>query len=134
MRIAVDLLGGDDAPAVVVDGALRAFRADPDLRLLLVGPAEVADELIAALRPDDRDRIAVRPVRQAVAMTDDSAGALDEPDIARIAVDLLGGDDAPAVVVDGALRACWADLPADHSHQQTDPRWAGLSQLTRKEE
>ncbi|RKN49353.1 YceD family protein [Micromonospora endolithica] len=26
------------------------------------------------------------------------------------------------------------DLPADHSHQQIDPRWAGLSQLTRKEE
>lgn len=28
----------------------------------------------------------------------------------------------------------WDDLPADHSHQQIDPRWAGLSQLTRKEE
>jgi uncharacterized protein len=28
----------------------------------------------------------------------------------------------------------WDDLPADHSHQQVDPRWAGLSQLTRKEE
>jgi len=28
----------------------------------------------------------------------------------------------------------WDELPADHSHQQTDPRWAGLSQLTRKEE
>jgi uncharacterized protein len=26
------------------------------------------------------------------------------------------------------------ELPADHSHQQVDPRWAGLSQLTRKEE
>ncbi|GIJ07136.1 DUF177 domain-containing protein [Micromonospora andamanensis] len=26
------------------------------------------------------------------------------------------------------------DLPADHSHQQIDPRWAGLSQLTRTEE
>ncbi|MDO3700697.1 DUF177 domain-containing protein [Micromonospora sp. C28SCA-DRY-2] len=26
------------------------------------------------------------------------------------------------------------ELPADHSHQQIDPRWAGLSQLTRKEE
>ncbi|AEB43406.1 hypothetical protein VAB18032_11460 [Micromonospora maris AB-18-032] len=28
----------------------------------------------------------------------------------------------------------WDDLPADHSHQQVDPRWAGLSQLTRTEE
>ncbi|MEU5905000.1 YceD family protein [Micromonospora sp. NPDC047467] len=30
--------------------------------------------------------------------------------------------------------AHWDDLPADHSHQQVDPRWAGLSQLTRTEE
>ncbi|MGV9211730.1 YceD family protein [Micromonospora sp. RB23] len=30
--------------------------------------------------------------------------------------------------------AHWDDLPADHSHQQIDPRWAGLSQLTRTEE
>ena len=28
----------------------------------------------------------------------------------------------------------WDDLPADHSHQQIDPRWAGLSQLNRTEE
>jgi uncharacterized protein len=26
------------------------------------------------------------------------------------------------------------ELPADHSHQQLDPRWAGLSQLIRQEE
>ncbi|SDY55260.1 uncharacterized protein SAMN05444365_102620 [Micromonospora pattaloongensis] len=26
------------------------------------------------------------------------------------------------------------ELPADHTHEQVDPRWAGLSQLTRKEE
>jgi uncharacterized protein len=26
------------------------------------------------------------------------------------------------------------DLPADHSHRQIDPRWAGLSQMTRTEE
>jgi uncharacterized protein len=30
--------------------------------------------------------------------------------------------------------AHWDELPADHSHQQVDPRWAGLSQLTRNEE
>ncbi|GIG86508.1 YceD family protein [Plantactinospora endophytica] len=28
----------------------------------------------------------------------------------------------------------WDELPAGHSHQQVDPRWAGLSQLTRQEE
>lgn len=28
----------------------------------------------------------------------------------------------------------WDELPAGHSHPQIDPRWAALSQLTRKEE
>jgi glycerol-3-phosphate acyltransferase PlsX len=56
-RIAVDLLGGDHAPAVVVGGALRACQADPALHLLLVGPVETADELIAALDPADRVRV-----------------------------------------------------------------------------
>jgi glycerol-3-phosphate acyltransferase PlsX len=70
VRIAVDLLGGDGAPAVVVDGALRAFEADPDVRLLLVGPREVADELIAALPATERHRASVRPLLGAVSMTD----------------------------------------------------------------
>jgi len=61
-RIAVDLLGGDHAPAVVVDGALRACQADPALHLLLVGPLEAADELLAALTPSDRLRISTLPI------------------------------------------------------------------------
>ncbi|MFB9361016.1 phosphate acyltransferase PlsX [Actinoplanes nipponensis] len=56
-RIAVDLLGGDHAPAVVVDGALRACQADPALQLLLVGPPEAADALLRALDPAEHHRV-----------------------------------------------------------------------------
>jgi glycerol-3-phosphate acyltransferase PlsX len=56
-RIAVDLLGGDHAPAVVVDGALRACQADPALHLLLVGPVEAAGAVLAALGPAERERV-----------------------------------------------------------------------------
>ncbi len=62
-RIAVDLLGGDQAPAVVVDGALLASSADPVLHLHLVGPPEVADEVLAACPPQDRHRYSVEPAR-----------------------------------------------------------------------
>ncbi|WP_242625253.1 phosphate acyltransferase PlsX [Krasilnikovia cinnamomea] len=55
--MAVDLLGGDHAPAVVVDGALRACQADPALQLLLVGPLDAAGEATAALPPADRARV-----------------------------------------------------------------------------
>ncbi|WP_369793976.1 phosphate acyltransferase PlsX [Actinoplanes sp. SE50/110] len=60
-RIAVDLLGGDHAPAVVVDGALRAVTDDPSLHLTLVGPAEAADAVLAALHPAQRHRITAVP-------------------------------------------------------------------------
>lgn len=69
-RIAVDLLGGDDAPAVVVDGALQACSADPDLHLLLVGPRPVADEVIHALDPPDRARVQAHGAERAVRMSD----------------------------------------------------------------
>jgi phosphate acyltransferase len=61
-RIAVDLLGGDHAPAVVVDGALRACQADPALQLLLVGPLEAAGTVLAALDPKDHPRVRTLPV------------------------------------------------------------------------
>ncbi|MDY7086788.1 MAG: phosphate acyltransferase PlsX [Actinomycetota bacterium] len=61
-RIAVDLLGGDHAPAVVVDGALRACQADPALHLLLVGPQEAAGEVLRALPPSEHARITTLPI------------------------------------------------------------------------
>ena len=96
VRIAVDLLGGDGAPAVVVDGALRACGADPDLYLLLVGPPEVADGVFGALRPADRERITVRPVRDAVEMTDGPArGSRSDTSVgAAVAAVVEGAADA----------------------------------------
>jgi len=76
-RIAVDLLGGDDAPAVVVDGALLACRNDPDLHLLLVGPRLVADEIIHALDPPDRARIEAVGAERGVRMTDPVSHGVD---------------------------------------------------------
>ncbi|WP_305783060.1 phosphate acyltransferase PlsX [Symbioplanes lichenis] len=63
--MAVDLLGGDQAPAVVVDGALRAAQADPALQLLLVGPPEAAELVLAALPPEQHARVRVQPVAPA---------------------------------------------------------------------
>ncbi|MEE6260904.1 phosphate acyltransferase PlsX [Plantactinospora sonchi] len=105
VRIAVDLLGGDDAPAVVVDGALRALGADPDLFLLLVGPPEVADGLVAMLRPADRDRVAVRPVRDAAAMTADPATLARADSTVSAAVAAVCEEAADAVVSAGSTAA-----------------------------
>lgn len=40
VRVALDAMGGDHAPRVPVEGAIRALRAIPDLHILLVGQEE----------------------------------------------------------------------------------------------
>jgi phosphate acyltransferase len=105
VRIAVDLLGGDGAPAVVVDGALRACGTDPDLFLLLVGPTEVADEVVAALPPQDRPRVAVRGVRNAVGMADSPLRAVRTDTTVRAAIAAIVDGRADAVVSAGASGA-----------------------------
>ena len=45
-RVAVDAMGGDHGPAVVVEGALAACR-EFDLRALLVGPRALVESELA---------------------------------------------------------------------------------------
>jgi glycerol-3-phosphate acyltransferase PlsX len=90
-RIAVDLLGGDHAPAVVVDGALRACQADPTLQLLLVGTFEVAGEVFRTLDPVHHARVSIR--------------IADREDCVRTAVRAVLDGHADAVVSAGSTGA-----------------------------
>lgn len=48
-RIAMDAMGGDDAPSAVVEGAIQAVRhADEDLQILFVGPEAQIQEVLDA--------------------------------------------------------------------------------------
>ncbi|MFD6751836.1 MULTISPECIES: phosphate acyltransferase PlsX [Micromonospora] len=102
--MAVDLLGGDDAPDVVVDGALRAVRADPDLHLLLVGPTRAAGALVDALDPAQRARLTLRPARTAVDTADDLTAARAENTV-RAAVAAIRAGQADALVSAGSTGA-----------------------------
>ncbi|WP_437194539.1 phosphate acyltransferase PlsX [Planctomicrobium sp. SH527] len=46
MRIALDAMGGDFAPAVNVDGAVEALQLIPDIEIVLVGDRAVLDPMI----------------------------------------------------------------------------------------
>jgi len=47
LTIAIDAMGCDDGPSVVVDGALQALGAYPNVKLLLVGPEDVIQAELA---------------------------------------------------------------------------------------
>lgn len=77
VRIALDLMGGDHAPEAVVDGALLALDADPDLRLALVGPSALTAELLAQRGATGRlDRVTAVDATEVVGAGEDPARAV----------------------------------------------------------
>ncbi len=98
----MDLLGGDDAPDVVVDGALQALAADPDLSLVAVGPPSVADALTGALPDAWRSRVAVRVAQRGVAMSDSPGRGADPMTSIGATMQAVATGSAEAAVSAGA--------------------------------
>jgi phosphate acyltransferase len=105
-RVALDAMGGDDAPASTVAGALRA-RAD-GVEVVLVGDAQ---RLSAALvRAGQPDALEIVHAGEVIAMDDDPALALRSKRDAsiRVAADLVASGDAGALVSAGSTGATLA--------------------------
>ncbi len=73
-RVALDLMGGDHAPDAVLDGALLAADADPDLDVVLVGLVDVAERLLADRGQAGRFRVVA--ASQVIDMDEDPARAV----------------------------------------------------------
>ena len=103
MRIAVDGLGGDNAPGEVVAGALAAAAALPGDSLTLVGD----DSLSSHLPQDLPSNVSVERSGEAVAMTEDPAAALRRRPDASVAVAarLVRGGEADALFSAGSTGA-----------------------------
>ncbi|MFF2088965.1 phosphate acyltransferase PlsX [Paenibacillus sp. NPDC058174] len=69
MRIAIDAMGGDHAPGLIVQGALEAAREWPDTELLLVGDTAVIEPLLQGQKPSNLQ----------LHHTDEVIGADEEP-------------------------------------------------------
>ena len=69
--IAVDALGGDNAPGVVLDGVEQALAADEDLTVILCGPDEVVSPFAAA-----HDRCVAQATTEAISMGEHPAQAV----------------------------------------------------------
>lgn len=97
-RVAVDLLGGDGAPGVVMD-AVAAIAAEPGIDLVLVGPPEAVPALLAE-RGIDPSLISVLAADSAVPMDGDPLSALRDDSSARLSASV-----AAAAVRDGLADA-----------------------------
>src|SRR5262249_30902610 len=75
MLIALDAMGGDHAPGPNVAGALHAVRADPELRVLLVGDQAQVEPALAQAG-GAHDRIQLSHCTQVVTMEESPVDAL----------------------------------------------------------
>lgn len=75
MQLALDAMGGDHAPGPVVAGAVRAVRADADLRVTLVGDQAQIEPLLADVG-DVRSRLDVLHCTQVITMEESPVIAL----------------------------------------------------------
>jgi len=107
--IALDAMGGDHGPSVVVPAALQALSRHPGLRLILVGDES---KLQAALPASDArtERIAIRHASQTVGMDEAPAQALrtKKDSSMRVAINLVRDGSAKACVSAGNTGALMA--------------------------
>ena len=96
--IAVDAMGGDAAPARIVDGAIAATRHF-DLGVILVGSSEPIEAVLAGHAGLDRQRVRVVHAGEVVEMHEPPTAALRKKPNAsiRVAADLVASGEAAAL-------------------------------------
>ncbi|XYJ23347.1 hypothetical protein ACSE3M_20160 [Bacillus velezensis] len=67
MRIAVDAMGGDNAPKAVIDGVMKSIEAFDDLHITLVGDKTTIESHL----PTTSDRITVLHADEVIEPTDE---------------------------------------------------------------
>lgn len=102
MRIALDAMGGDFAPAPNIDGAVSALKANPELEIVLVGDRPQLEKMIEASGYSG-ERLSVLPAEGFVGMEEKPTEALrKKPNCSIIACwKLMAGREVDAVVSAG---------------------------------
>ncbi|HET9133994.1 MAG TPA: phosphate acyltransferase PlsX [Gemmatimonadales bacterium] len=111
IRIALDAMGGDHAPAAEVDGAALALRElDPDFTLVLVGRREAIEEHLARHPELDRSRLEIVDAPEVIGMGEKPLQAVRrKPDSSLVVgLGLHRDGHADAFVSAGNTGACLA--------------------------
>lgn len=109
-RIAIDAMGGDHGPGVIVPAVLKALATHGDLAVILVGDETALGAHFGQIPETLRNRLEVRHASQVVAMDDLPSQALrtKRASSMRIAIDLVREGTADACVSAGNTGALMA--------------------------
>ena len=76
MRIALDAMGGDDAPGPIVEGAVEAVHADSAMTVVLVGDQSQIENELARFPDAPRDRLPILHASESIGMDEKPVEAL----------------------------------------------------------
>ncbi len=110
VTIALDAMGGDHGPSVVVPAAIEALRRYPRLRLILVGLDEAVQGELKAHNSALSERLLLRAATQVVSMCEPPSQALrgKKDSSMRVAINLVKEGEAMACVSAGNTGALMA--------------------------
>lgn len=110
VTIAVDAMGGDHGPSVVVPAVLRMLKTHPDVRLILVGDQDILQKKCRAAHVELSDRLIIQHASECVAMDESPTRALryKKDSSMRVAIDLVKAMEANACVSAGNTGALMA--------------------------
>src|SRR3569833_3585813 len=103
LTIALDGMGGDHGPPVVVPAALHVLTEQEDLKLILVGDRQVLASSLHSFGGAERERLVIHHASQVVAMDELPSDALrtKKASSMRVAIDLDKQGAADACVSAG---------------------------------
>ncbi len=110
VTIALDAMGGDRGPTVVVPAALATLEKDDSVNLILVGLADVLDEVKARTGGKYGNRLRYRTATEVVGMDEHPGEALrhKKRSSLRVAIELVKSTEAQACVSSGNTGALMA--------------------------
>jgi glycerol-3-phosphate acyltransferase PlsX len=108
--IAIDAMGGDFGPEVVVPAAINVATQNKNVKLVLVGNEQVLQPYLSNISPDISPRLSIHHASERVEMTDVPAMALrkKKDSSMRVAINLVDEGKANAVVSAGNTGALMA--------------------------
>lgn len=110
ITIALDAMGGDHGPAVVIPAALQVLVETPQLHIVLVGDEAVLTDMLAERSSSAKERIRIHHASQQVAMDEKPSVALrsKKDSSMRVAINLVKDGEAQACVSAGNTGALMA--------------------------
>ena len=106
VRVAVDAMGGDNAPGEIVKGAVQAVQAEKDIKVFLVGRQDAVNAELAKYTYD-KEKIEVVHAEEVIEMAEPPVNAIRKKKQSSLVIgmNMIKHQEADAIVTSGSTGA-----------------------------